>query len=54
VGNLVNRASFGEHKEPTQREALLSEIRQAYHLGNWKHAKDLKRHYERMVKERKI
>lgn len=54
MGSIVNRASFGEHKEPTRREVMLSEIRQAYRLGNWKHAKDLKRHYERMVKERKI
>ena len=54
MGSLVNRATFGEHKEPTPREVLLSEIRQAYHLGNWKHGNDLKRHYERMVKERKI
>lgn len=54
MGSLVNRATFGEHKEPTQREVLLSEIRQAYHLGNWKRANDLKKHYDRLVKERKI
>ena len=49
MGSLVNRASFGEHREPTPREVMLSEIRQAYHLGNWKHAKDLKRHYDKLV-----
>ena len=49
MGSLVNRASFGEHREPTQREVMLSEIRQAYHLGNWKHGNDLKRHYDRLV-----
>ena len=54
MGSLVNRASFGENREPTPREVMLSEIRQAYHLGNWKHAKDLKRHYDKLIKERKI
>jgi hypothetical protein len=49
MGSLVNRASFGGHKEPTPREVMLSEIRQAYKLGNWKHANDLKKHYDRLV-----
>jgi len=53
MGNLVNRASFGEHKEPTQREVMLSEIRQAYKLGNWKHGNDLKKHYDKLIKETK-
>ena len=52
MGSLVNRATFGEHKELTPREVLLSEIRQAYHLGNWKHANDLKRHYDKLVRQR--
>jgi hypothetical protein len=54
MGNLVNVARFGEHREPTPRESLLSEINKERKIGHWKHANDLKRHYERMVKERKI
>ena len=54
MGTLVNKARFSEHREPTQREVLLSEIRQAYKLGNWKHGRDLKKHYDRLIKERKI
>jgi len=37
-----------------EREVMLSEIRQAYKLGNWKHGNDLKKHYDKLIKERKI
>lgn len=34
MGSLVNRASFGGHKEPTPREVMLSEIRQQRKIEN--------------------
>jgi hypothetical protein len=45
MGNLVNVARFGEHREPTPRESLLSEINKERKIGHWKHANDLKRHW---------
>ena len=54
IRGIVNLVCFSEGKEPTKREALLSEIRQQRKIGNWKHANDLKKHYDRLVKERKI
>ena len=51
IRGIVNLVCFSEGKEPTQREVILSEIRQAYHLGNWKHGNDLKRHYDKLVRK---
>ena len=35
-----------------KEEALLSEIRQARYLGNWKRANDLRKHYAKLVKKK--
>jgi hypothetical protein len=42
-GILTN--SISESSIISKKDALLSEIRQQRALGNWKHAKDLKRHW---------